>query len=148
MRFLGIDPGGSGAVVALAGQYTFEDGSRIAVQRLDSTEKDVSDFIKEHSHETFAYLERAQSMPKQGVVSSFKFGVSYGFLRGCLVSHGIAFEEIGPRKWQTALGCLSGGDKNVTKARAQQLFPGIKVTHHIADALLIAEFCRRARTSS
>ena len=33
-------------------------------------------------------------------------------------------------------------DKNVTKNRAQQLWPTIKVTHAIADALLLGEYCR------
>jgi hypothetical protein len=47
-----------------------------------------------------------------------------------------------PFTWQKRLQCLSGGDKNVTKARAQQLFPGVKISHITADALLLAEFCR------
>jgi len=42
------------------------------------------------------------------------------------------------------MGCLTKGDKNVSKRRAQELFPALKVTHAIADALLIAEFARRA----
>lgn len=41
------------------------------------------------------------------------------------------------------MGCLTNGDKNITKQRAQQLFPSAKVTHKIADALLLAEYCRR-----
>ena len=53
------------------------------------------------------------------------------------------FEEVAPQVWQKVLGCLSRGDKNVTKAKAQQLFPAIKVTHAIADALLLAEYARR-----
>jgi len=40
------------------------------------------------------------------------------------------------------LGCLSKGDKNVTKAKAQEQFPNIKVTHATADALLIALYGR------
>ena len=85
-------------------------------------------------------------MPKQGVASSFKFGVSYGLLRMALIASGIPWEEITPNQWQKALGCLSRGDKNTTKARSQQLFPRIKVTHAVADALLLAEFCRRKKT--
>jgi len=38
---------------------------------------------------------------------------------------------------------MTGGDKNVSKRRAQELFPEIKITHAIADALLIAEYARR-----
>ncbi len=41
------------------------------------------------------------------------------------------------------LDCMTGGDKNVTKRKAQELFPEIKVTHAIADALLIGEYARR-----
>jgi hypothetical protein len=39
--------------------------------------------------------------------------------------------------------CLTKGDKNVSKARAQELFPALKITHATADALLIAEYGRR-----
>lgn len=59
-----------------------------------------------------------------------------------LVGIGIPFEERVPRVWQKIMGCLTGGDKNVSKARAQQLFPQIKVTHAIADSLLIASAAR------
>ena len=45
-----------------------------------------------------------------------------------------------PQVWQKALGCMTGGDKNVTKRRAQELFPGHKITHATADALLIAHY--------
>jgi crossover junction endodeoxyribonuclease RuvC len=86
-------------------------------------------------------------MPKQGVSSTFKFGVNYGFLRGMLTAHKIPFEEVTPQKWQKAMGCLSKGNKNVTKAKAQQLFPNLKITHKVADALLIAEYCRRTHVS-
>jgi len=41
------------------------------------------------------------------------------------------------------LECLTGGNKNVSKAKAKELFPGTKFTHTTADATLIAEFGRR-----
>jgi hypothetical protein len=37
---------------------------------------------------------------------------------------------------------MTRGDKNVSKRRAQEIFPMIKVTHSVADALLIAEYNR------
>jgi hypothetical protein len=141
VKYLGCDPGMSGAVVVL-------DSAGVAMFIKNAeTESDLAQFISDcGDHSCFGYIERVSAMPKQGVSSTFKFGVSFGFLRGCLISSGIPFEEVTPRKWQAAMGCLSGGDKNVTKARAQQLFPQIKVIHAIADALLIAEFCRRVRS--
>jgi hypothetical protein len=82
-------------------------------------------------------------MPVQGVSSTFKFGVSYGFVLGLLSALRIRHELVTPQKWQRAMNCLSGGDKNVTKAAAQRLWPHWKITHGNADALLIAEHCRR-----
>lgn len=138
MISMGIDPGMSGAIVVL-------DDDAVEVCRGDDTERDIWEFISRWDWDgpVFAIIERVSAMPKQGVSSTFKFGKNYGFLRGCLIGNGIPFEEVCPAKWQQVMGCRSKGDKNVTKARAQQLFPGIKVTHQIADALLIAEYCRR-----
>ena len=79
----------------------------------------------------------------RGSVASFKVGQSYGFLRGCLIAIGIPFEEVTPQKWQQVMGCRTKGDKNISKARAQQLWPTEKVIHQTADGMLIAEFCRR-----
>lgn len=142
MLIIGIDPGKSGGIAVIG-----ESGS-VETHKLKETEADASHFLSRFDSSScnpFAYLERVHSMPGQGVASSFKFGQSYGFLRGLLVGIGIPFEEVTPQKWQKAMGCMSGGDKNVTKGRAQQLFPGVKVTHAIADAILIAEYGRRLR---
>jgi len=139
MLIIGIDPGASGGIAVID-----TDGVP-DLFKLDATEKDCMEYLSGLPGEAFAYLERVHSMPKQGVASSFKFGQSYGFLRGLLIGLGIPFEEVTPQKWQKAMGCMSKGDKNVTKGRAQQLFPQIKVTHAIADALLLAEYGRRIR---
>jgi len=55
----------------------------------------------------------------------------------------IAHELITPQSWMKALGCMTGGDKKISKAKAQALFPQLKITNDMADALLIAEYCRR-----
>jgi len=137
---IGIDPGNSGGIaVNRAG-----DCRTACLGKM--TEQDVGAWLEDHNAGVdFAYIERVSSSPQMGVKSAFTFGQSYGFLRGCLIAMSIPSEEVSPAQWQRALGCLSKGDKNVTKAKAQQLFPGIKVTHAIADALLIAEYGRRLR---
>lgn len=140
MIYLGIDPGKSGAIAAI-----YKDESLDWVL-LSETEHDVARWLEEHSDESFAILEQVSAMPKQGVSSTFKFGTSYGFLRGLLVAFAIPFETVTPVKWQTAMKCRSGGDKNVTKGAAQRLFPVLKITHANADAILLAEFCKRQRT--
>jgi hypothetical protein len=78
-----------------------------------------------------------------GVTSSFTFGNGFGHLEMALTAAGIPFERVSPQKWQKAMGCLTKGDKNVSKKRAQELFPSIKCTHATSDALLIAEYGNR-----
>lgn len=144
MKFIGIDPGASGAICVLSDS----ESRLIALCKLNDTEQGVSEFLRRYVEDrryeqVTAMIERVHSMPRQGVASSFKFGQSYGFLRGILTAHLVRFEEVTPATWQKAMGCLTKGDKNVTKQKAGQLFPSVKVSHWNADALLIAEHCRR-----
>ena len=111
---------------------------------LSETPHDIAEFVRARSLSIDkAYLEKVGAMPRQGVSSTFKFGTSYGFCLGLLTSLLVPFEEVTPAKWQQVMKCRSGGDKKITKAAAQRLFPRMKVTHKNADALLIAEYGRR-----
>jgi Holliday junction resolvasome RuvABC endonuclease subunit len=113
----------------------------------DKTEADISQWLwglNEGTNDRYAaVIEKVSSSPQMGVVSAFTFGRSYGFLRGVLAANAIKYVEVRPQAWQKAMGCLTKGDKNVTKALAQQLYPGEKITHATADALLLATYCRR-----
>ena len=48
----------------------------------------------------------------------------------------------GERPFVDLIFLQGGGDKNVTKRKAQELWPNIKITHAFADALLLGEFGR------
>jgi len=135
--FIGIDPGKSGGIAVLDPQ-----GTPLATTKMLETERDLWAWLQQFD-DARATIELVHAMPKQGVTSTFTFGRSYGFLRGLLVALTIPFEEVRPQRWQKELGCTSKGDKNVTKQKAQQLWPELRVTHAIADALLIAEYGRR-----
>lgn len=141
MNYIGIDPGVGGGMAIVNGAAI----NLLAFK--DKTEHDISQFLYcwtgSDKSETAAVIERVASSPQMGVVSAFTFGRSYGFLRGLLVGEEISFDEVAPSKWQRELGCLTKGDKNVSKAKAQQLFPGLKITHATADALLLAEYAKR-----
>jgi len=138
MNIIGIDPGWSGGIAVI------DKNSVDAYSFSTMTEYDIWKVITECCcKDSICYLEKVHSMPAQGVASSFKFGHNYGFVRACVMSTLTPIIDVSPAKWQSALGCLTKGDKNVTKARAQQWFPKLKVTHGIADALLIAEYGRR-----
>jgi len=135
----GIDPGQSGGIAWI------DERGRACVIKMPETLQDLWEFIGEFkADECKAYLEQVHSMPGQGVSSSFKFGNGFGHLEMALTAAGIPFERVTPQKWQKAMGCMTKGDKNVSKRRAQELFPSIKCTHATADALLIAQFGRNS----
>ena len=146
--YLGIDPGGSGALVLLG-----KAGKWIAHKRLCETERDVAVWLAAHRDSiAFAFIERVAGFKGQAAGGAFKFGRSYGFCRGLLVANRIAFESIPPGNWMKKLGMIAPTGtpkverKRRLKARAQELWPLVKITNAEADAGLIAEVCRRART--
>ena len=144
---IGIDPGQSGGIAII-------DSGKMIAFRMPLTERDTWDVLsyRREPHPRIAYLEKVGPMPKQGVSSTWKFGQHYGMLRAFLIAADIPFETVSPAKWQRAMGCLTKGDKNVSKRKAQELFPNAtictktkKITHAVADAMLIAEYGRRLR---
>ena len=132
---MGIDPGKSGAVAVIADEVSHYAFSKY-------TEHDLADIMGEWKDKgvSMCYLERVAAMPKQGVTSVFTFGKNFGWYIGVLDALKIPYSFVTPQKWQKVMQCRSGGDKNVTKRRAQQLYPSLKITHAIADALLIATY--------
>lgn len=142
--WLGCDPGASGGIGIIS-------PSGPSAVKMPETEKDLFDLLSDLQFASegriFAVCESVHSMPGQGVSSSFKFGMGFGALRMALVASSISHEYVTPQKWQKTLGCLTGGNKNVSKAACQRLFPAVKVTHAIADALLIAEYGRRTHSA-
>lgn len=139
MIALGIDPGASGCIATVGPQGPIE-----WLPLAKASPRDVWEWLDEHARDvTFAELEKVSAMPKQGVSSTFKFGTSFGLLHGMLVATGVPYELVLPRKWQGDMGCLSRGDKRVTRSAAQRRFPDVpRMTHAIADGLLIAEHAR------
>lgn len=143
ISYMGIDPGADGALAVVSSEIGGPlDVSFMRFKGL--TETDICDGIRSFGQKVrFTLLERVHSFPGMGVSGCFKFGMGFGLLKGALIANQLPFELIQPQAWQKHMKCLSKGDKNVTKALAQRLFPSVKVTHGNADAILIAECCRR-----
>jgi hypothetical protein len=137
--YLGIDPGLSGGIA-----FVPETGTPWA-HKMPETDRDLLDLLSDNIslHTATALLELVHSSPQMGVKSAFTFGEGYGRLQAVLTALRVPYERVRPQAWQKAMGCLTKGDKNVSKRRAQELFPTLKVTHATADALLIAEYNRR-----
>lgn len=168
--FLGIDPGASGGLAFISDNG--HEITRVNAEKMLATERDLwESFQWKGSHgqivpaASFAVIEKVGGYIGSGEgekgggrangACMFKFGMSYGGLRMALIAAGIPFEEVTPAVWQKALGIPTrkrqgkkiveskSAFKSRLRAKAQQLFPSEKVTLATADALLIAEFCRR-----
>lgn len=144
---IGIDPGASGGIA------TLYDSGHYAAAKMPDTERDFWDLLSgivlsQKDAQWNLVLEKVHAMPGQGVSSTFKFGQNYGMCRAFGIALGIPIHEMTPTTWQKALGLAAKIDgktarKNAHKARAQEIFPNLTITHATADALLIAEAFRR-----
>ncbi|TFH62104.1 MAG: hypothetical protein E4G90_09490 [Gemmatimonadales bacterium] len=142
---IGIDPGVKGGMALLTpGGEVVETISFDGMKEKElafafSTWKDITS----PSAPPEVWLEKVGYIRGDGGKGSFTFGRIAGLLAGLSWGCGWEPKYVYPMMWQSALGCLTGGNKNVSKARAQQLFPTLTITHATADALLLAEFGRR-----
>lgn len=156
MFYIGVDPGVAGGIAVLD-----DRGQPVETHKMPETRRDLLDILTPFNSTgpnapSRCVVEKVNAGVfghgagdrRMGVVSAFTFGRNVERVHMALVAAGVVYDEALPVKWQTALGCRTRGDKNISKARAQELFPGVKVTHAIADALLIAEFCRRTERGS
>ena len=144
---IGADPGKSGAIA-------FIRGSDIWTVSNESTDRDLLDSLRDavfaegSDFHAFALLEKVSGGGFAGKRQSgaFEFGRQYGRLEMLFAATNVPFERITPQQWQKQMQCLTKGDKNVSKRRAQELFPHLRITHRTADALLLAELCRRNKS--
>lgn len=145
--FIGVDPGRGGGIA-----HINETGAVICISKMPATEQDLYRAIYLPVNVTgpasfTAVIEHVWSIPGQG--GAFAFGKNVGSCLMALTAARIPFTEVLPRVWQKAMGirypkgATDTQKKNLTKRRAQQLFPTVDVTHATSDALLLADFCRR-----
>lgn len=148
---MGVDPGVRGGVVVLdeAGRPIF-----LAPFEPKMEDRDLVELLFEAgalllsqadifgNAANVCYFEKVGYMRGDGGKGAFTFGKVVGLLRAALLAQKIVIRDVYPALWQAKMECLTGGNKVVSKKRAQELFPGVKVTHAIADALLIASYGR------
>lgn len=159
LLYLGVDPGSSGGLVLLSGSGKVADllipssGEALGID----CEKETATWIGQCGaycaviEQVGGWIPGREGAAHSGAPGSamFTFGRSYGFLRGCLASAGIPFTSVVPRVWQREFSLRrTKGEKGPQYKRriadrASELFPDAPVTLKTADALLIAEYCRR-----
>lgn len=138
---IGIDPGAKGAMCVM------EAETRIIVAKQNFGVKHGPDkivwLLKMLRNIVSVVIEDVHSSPQMGVCSAFSFGQNYGWWAGVLDGLCIPYTAVSPQKWMGALGCMTGGDKNVTLRKATQWYPSAKPTKSDADAILIATYASR-----
>jgi crossover junction endodeoxyribonuclease RuvC len=153
MRILAIDPGLAGGVAVLDGDDVVlltdlpvhrvgRSGTKALRAELDL--HGLHGLLAEHGPYAHAFVERVGPMPRQGLTSTWRFGVSFGQLQGVVVAMGMPLTLVRPQTWQRFHGCGPGPD--AARQRAGQLYPSIvrllarKADANRADALLIAAY--------
>ena len=143
MIILGIDPGAvSGAYAMLRPDGSgWPDDLPVVNGQVDAA---ALSLIVHENHVDTAVVELVSSMPKQGVASTFKFGVAYGIIRGVLAANGVPTVFVTPSKWKGHFRL--DRDKEKSRALAIQRFPdmasrfSLKRHQNRAEALLIAQY--------
>ena len=145
MVHIGIDPGKNGGIAWIKDSGKAE-AERLNVETLASRLRVITG---NGSRPTMCYVEKVHSMPKQGVSSTFSFGMNYGIIIGHLMALGVNYELVQPSVWKKAMGVTA--DKRTSIKRCKELFPDVdlkatarcKKDHDgMAEALLIAEYGR------
>jgi Holliday junction resolvasome RuvABC endonuclease subunit len=140
MISIGIDPGLEGAFVAVDHQHnvvhaeimpTLNVGKGKSRKRALNMQRivDLLTEIMGRDLVVSAVLEKQQSMPKQGVSSTFKTGRNFGALEMALVALKIPHETVHPTAWQKAtLKGIEGLGKDRSILKAQRAVPTLDLT--------------------
>ena len=169
MLYLGIDPGGSGGLALITERGKFVDFEPMPARTREIFEVLVAfrekagsiyrsvfpgDILPADPPVIKALLEKIQPQPassRQGAWSakgSSSFFKNIGHIEMALEVVRIPYDELRAQEWQPLIGLRYAKgekrDKNRSKAIVEAVFPTLEnVTHAAADALLLAEVCRR-----
>ena len=144
MIYLGIDPGRSGSMAII-----WANGS-IEVIPFDQDAYIMALYKIANPATSKCCLEHVSAMPRQGIVSTFNFGVNFGWIQGILEAFSVPYELVRPQKWKKEFSVTA--DKNSSIAVCKRLFPDVSLKRTerctkdddgMAEALLMAEYARR-----
>lgn len=93
-------------------------------------------------------IEQVGAMPKQGLSSTFKFGMGYGQLIGMCQALGLPYSLVRPQAWKGKVLSGTQKDKDAAIAFCMREYPSVRlvpercrVPHDgIADALCLAHY--------
>ena len=146
MLYLGIDAGFSGAWGILDHHGNYQGGGDMIHNEKHILTNEVLEKIQtiRGCNDLEVVVEAVHSMPKQGVASSFKFGVAFGGAIALAERLRCTWQLVTPQVWKKALGLDSDKQKSLDLAR--KLWPDAplkrKKDNGRAEALLLAYWLR------
>ena len=161
--FVGVDPGLTGALVAINSRGGVEGQLIMPRQGGSKGPLDTRAILswlaemKAGGVGLFGAIERVSTRPGQGAVSTLTSGVNWGRIDALFVALGVRYETPTPQQWKRALGLPKRSGKERAQGKidavemasrlfpAMDLMPGRRSTPHdgLADAVLVAEYARR-----
>lgn len=120
-HIISIDPGKTGAIAIrqIGGPapviYDMPDTAAGVVSLLSDLAGDVR----------VCMIENQQAMPRQGLSSTFNYGVHCGVLTGAAIAAGLPIEFVTPANWKRAMGLIKQ-DKTASRNKASIMFPDAK----------------------
>ena len=143
MLYIGIDPGLSGAwgMIDHHGCYWSCGDMHHDTEGILDTERIWDEMCQARDRlDTKVFIEKVHSMPKQGVSSTFKFGMAFGGALSLARRFKTEVVMVTPQLWKKTL--VLNSDKQLSLDMAREIFPQaplhLKKHNGRAEALLIA----------
>lgn len=165
--YVGIDPGVHGGIAAIYpnGAIEFQKFATLSKGDVWNLMSYIFDPIRDEKapqlkfrvvlEKVSGYMGKAKGAGDDTPGSSmFVFGENFGLVQGCLLGcglrEGVDYHLVTPQKWQAGVGIPSKDSRETRtlwkrrlKLTAEKIFPQLKLTLDVADALLIAHYCRQ-----
>lgn len=146
--YIGLDPGKKGAMAIIGHSNT--TGETYMCKIIPYDPQEYIKTLKQFNGATVC-IEQVHSISKQGIASSFTFGVMYGWLLGMLDTIGVSYQAVSPQKWKKDFGLLRS-EKSMSVEVCQHLLPNAslyrterckKPDDGMAEAALLALYAKR-----
>ena len=143
MSIIGIDPGLAGGWAVIDPHSgKFIDGGRMPTVEFRGKQIVDGDLLSSHMSQAHRMIiEQVHAMPRQGVTSSFRFGMAYGAILALAQAQQLPFETVTPAVWKKHFKLSSS--KRASLDMAKSFWPQAKVEWNtlandgIAEAALL-----------
>lgn len=115
-RYIGIDPGKSGAIAVMDG-----DDMSIMVFDMPATIEEKRAVLAEIGSVRCAWIEKPFFPRMIGIKNAVTIATAYSEMRACLFFAGVPTNEIPPGAWKKHFSL--SGDKDASRAYASSVFP-------------------------